>query len=360
MPETGIRRPLIVPIFIPHQGCPHRCVFCQQERITSQTSKALSPIYLKGIIERALQSPAFDLRRPREIAFFGGTFTGLPKEKIREYLTAVRPYLDRGLFESIRVSTRPDALDPEILEIMARLGVLTVELGVQSMDDGVLRQSKRGHSAEDTVRAVGILRDRGFRIGMQLMPGLPGDSRERFLRTVQAVIDLGADMVRIYPAVVIRGTEMAEMYLSGRYRPLGLEDAVRLCEEGCVRLENRGIPVIRIGLMSSPSLLEEGQILAGPWHSAFGFLVRSGILLRRIRPFLPGRGAARRIRLRVPAREIPLVRGHRNQGLRMIEDLTGAEVVEVRGEDGFAPGHFDVVILDGNRREEAVSRGDEG
>ncbi|MBW1723193.1 MAG: radical SAM protein [Deltaproteobacteria bacterium] len=338
--------PLIVPIFIPNQGCPHRCVFCQQERITACSHELVSTRRIRDIVETAMHSSGFRTRRPREIAFFGGTFSGLPVSEIIRLLDAVRPYLERGEFDSIRVSTRPDTLDEERLEILSRFGVSTIELGAQSMDDEVLEKSRRGHSAEDTVRAVGLLKERGFKVGLQLMPGLPGDSEARFRDTIEKVLKLTPHMVRLYPAIVIRGTRMAQMFREGTYRPLNLEDAVRLCADSCIRLESQGIPVIRIGLMSSSSLRAEGQILAGPWHEAFGHLVRTMIHQKNIGPLLPEYGIAEKIRLRVPAREISLVRGHRNQGLHWIKKRTGAGAVEVIPYGIHEPGRIKVEILE--------------
>jgi histone acetyltransferase (RNA polymerase elongator complex component) len=336
------RKPLIVPVFIPNQGCPHRCIFCQQEKITAQPIRPISGQEVKETLERAIGSAGFDVSKEPEVAFYGGTFTGLPVEKISELLEAVKPFVAQGYFKSIRVSTRPDALDGQRAEWIRHLGVTTVELGSQSMDDMVLGLSRRGHTAKDTVEAVHILRHHGFKVGIQLMPGLPGDSEESFMRTVEEVLTLHPDMVRLYPTVVIRGTELEAWYLEGRYRPLSLEEAVRICRMSCIHLEGEGIPVIRIGLMSSPSLLERGEIVAGPWHEAFGFLVRSAIHQEKIEPYLPAPGEAREITLRVPRREIPLVRGYKNTGLRVIEEKTGASIMEVLPDEGLAPGQIGV------------------
>jgi histone acetyltransferase (RNA polymerase elongator complex component) len=213
------------------------------------------------------------------------------------------------------------------------------------MDNNVLELSRRGHRAEDPIVGVHRLKAYGFRVGIQLMPGLPGDTEQGFMRTVDQVLALKPDMVRLYPTLVIRGTELETRYLEGRYRPLSLQDAVRICRESCTRFEENGIPVIRIGLMSSPSLLEEETIVAGPWHRAFGFLVRSEIHRQRIESLLPGPGTAEKIRLRVPWREIPLVRGYENSGLRAIEEKSGAKVVEVRADDSLSPGQIEVDVL---------------
>lgn len=339
------RRPLIVPIFIPNQGCPHRCVFCRQEKITDRPAHPVKGQAVKEILDAALRSPRFDPSLKPEVAFYGGTFTGLAEEKISELLEAVIPYLREGFFHSIRLSTRPDALQEGKLELLRKFGVSTVELGAQSMDNRVLDLSRRGHSAEDTVAGVRGLRTHGFRVGIQLMPGLPGDTEEGFRRTVDRVMELRPDMVRLYPALVLRGTELETRYLEGLYRPLTLAEAVRICGEACARFEANGIPVIRIGLMSSPSLLEEDTIVAGPWHGALGFLVRSKIHRQRIEPRLPEPGRAERIRLRVPRREIPLVRGYENAGLREIEAKSGAVVVEVRPDDSLLSGQVEVDVL---------------
>jgi len=333
---------LIVPIFIPNHGCPHRCIFCRQETITAQSTQPINKLNVKKILDDAVESAGFDAAREREVAFYGGTFTRLPLRKMEELLGTVSTYLKDGLFGSIRLSTRPDALDEKKIDLMKRLGVSTVELGAQSMDDKILELSRRGHTAGHIVQAVHLLRRHGFKVGIQLMPGLPGDSEAKFLKTVKEVVRLEPNMVRLYPAVVLKGTALAEWYQEGRYNPLTLEEAVKICREGCIRLEDKGIPVIRIGLMSSPSLLQEGQIVAGPWHTAFGFLVRSGIHQKKIEPYLPATGGAASIRLRAPSREIPLVRGYKNRGLGLIEEKTGARVTGVISDESVPRGQVAV------------------
>ena len=331
-------KPLIVPIFIPNQGCPNRCIFCEQEKITSQSSQKINREHVVDILDKAINSKTYNVSRKPEVAFYGGTFTRLPLGRMRELIEGVVPYIRKGFFQSIRISTRPDALDKERLEEMKNYGVDTIELGSQSMDDEVLSLSQRGHTAEDTVRAVRILKKIGFRVGIQLMPGLPGDSDEKFRSTITKVINLQPDMVRLYPALVIRGTELAIWYEEGKYQPLSLEDAIDICIDSCIQLESEDIPVIRIGLMSSLSLLEKGQIIAGPWHPSFGFLVRSGVHQKRIKPFLPRPGTASKIRIIVPKREIPLLRGYKNQGIKWIEARTGTKVVKVESDDSIPPG----------------------
>ena len=322
-------KPLIIPIFISHSGCPHRCVFCDQEKITSQPVRSVGGDEVREFIEKAIDSNKFDTRRNPEVAFYGGTFTGLPKDRMTELLEAVSPYIKNRLICSIRVSTRPDFIDEERLKTLRAFHVSTVELGVQSLDEDILLRAKRGHTAGDVIRAVQMLKRRGFKVGIQLMPGLPGDSEETFFATIEKTISLDPDMARVYPALVIKGTGLARMYAERTYRPLTLEKAVDVCAQGVARLEANGIPVIRIGLMSSPSLFEEKRIVSGPWHPAFGFLVRSAIHQKAIGPDLPASGIAEGIKIFAPEREIPLIRGYKNRGIKMIEEKTGAEVLEI-------------------------------
>ena len=338
-------KPFIVPIFIPHHGCPHRCIFCEQERITSRSAGAVSAQDVRKTLDTAVASRGFDPERNPEIAFYGGTFTRLPFDKMTELLNATEPYIRQGLFKTIRVSTRPDALADRRLDTLKYYHVETVELGVQSMDDKVLSLTNRGHGSSDTINAFEKLKDAGFRVGMQLMPGLPGDSAEGFFETVEKVVALKPDMVRIYPALVIKGTEMAEWYENGRYKPLELKEAVDLCSKACMRIEAEGIPVIRIGLMSSPSLLEKGQILGGPWHCAFGFLVRSEIFRVRMAGSLPGPGKASEIMIYANKRDIPLIRGYKNEGMKWIEMKSGARVSDVREGSAISRGTIRVECL---------------
>lgn len=335
-------RPLIVPVFIPFQGCPHRCVFCDQEKITSQSNQLVDPLFVKKILDTALESSGFNSFSVREVGFYGGTFTSLPVGMIKELLNSVGPYLKKDIFHSVRISTRPDEIDIERLELIKGLGVSTVELGVQSMNDHVLNLSNRGHSVIDIVEAVKLLKHYGFKVGIQLMPGLPGDTEDRFRQSIKEVLELQPDMVRLYPAIVISGTGLARLYADGKYQPLSLDAAVRMCRESCISLENKGIPVIRLGLMSSPDLLEEGQIVAGPWHKAFGFLVRSSIHHEAIEPCLPPKGNAVRLGIRAPEREIPLIRGYKNDGIRLLEEKTGAVIDYVKPDNSIAQGMIEV------------------
>ena len=336
------KKTLIVPIFIPYQGCPYRCIYCQQEKITSQSNQRIDRTFIEKTLNTAIGSVRFTSAEKREIAFYGGTFTNLPIKRIKELVGVVQPFVEKGYFQSIRISTRPDAVNKERLGLLKRSHVTTVELGAQSMDNDVLECSRRGHTVEDTVNSFGLLKEYGFQVGIQLMPGLPGDSEERFLRSIEKVIHLHPDMVRLYPTLVIKGTELAEWYNRGQYQPMTLRDAIKICQISCVRLEKNGIPVIRIGLMSSPSLIQDGQILAGPWHNAFGFLVRSGIHQKKIARRISECKETTSIGLRVPPREIPLVRGYKNRGLHYLEEETGVPIEYIRPDDTVPVGEVEI------------------
>ena len=341
----GSKKPLIVPIFIPNQGCPHRCIFCNQEKITGQSNAHVNRTFVRHVLDMAIKSVRFASCAERQVAFYGGSFTSLPNARMIELLEAVKPYLGAGHFQDIRVSTRPDEIDEKRLEIMKSLGVSTVELGAQSMEENVLSLSKRGHTPEHTVASFHLLKRYGFKVGIQLIPGLPGDSASVFSKTVADIVRLGPDMVRLYPALVIRGTELAKWYKEGKYRALTLREAIGICLESCTRLEDRGIPVIRMGLMSSPSLLEKGQILAGPWHTAFGFLVRSAMYQKKIEPYLPGKGRFPKIGIRLFLKDIPLIRGYKNEGLRLIEEKTGSEISYIKADDSVSAGRIAIDVL---------------
>ena len=343
--SQGKLRPFIIPVFIPHTGCPHRCLFCDQEKITSREAWPITGGTVRSIINAALKSPKFHKGGFSQVAFYGGTFTRLPEEDMKRVLGAVSPFVKEGIISSIRVSTRPDALDVKRLVIMKEFFVDTVELGVQSMDNEVLSLCRRGHTLQDNIDAVQTLKGMGFRVGVQLMPGLPGDSENRFHDGISKIIDLAPSMARLYPALVIEGTELADLYRAKRYRPLTLQDAIRICASACMRLEEKGIPVIRMGLMSSPSLLEKGRILDGPWHPAFGFLVRSFLFHELNTAVLLKKRATKTMRIFVNPRDEPLLRGHKNQGVQCIEEKTAARVLEIIPDDTLPGGRIRVEDL---------------
>lgn len=264
-------KPVTVPFFISHQGCPHTCVFCDQRTISGASGTLPSSGQL---LDKIYHWQASAGSRPLEVAFFGGTFTALSKEIQSELLTPLQPLLRDGTLDSIRISTRPDTISADHLLWLSEHGIRVIELGVQSMDDNILAASGRGHSAADTLRAIACIKKQGLCVGAQLMPGLPGDTPVSSLDSLEQVIAAGVDFLRIYPTVVFQGTELAQRFTDGSYTPLSLERGTVLCKVLLWRAMQAGIPVIRIGLQADHGL-NATNIIAGCWHPALGQMARS-------------------------------------------------------------------------------------
>ncbi len=277
---------MIIPFFIPHAGCPHQCVFCNQKNITGRRT-SVEPSSVAQTITAYLKTTK--QRGPAQVAFYGGSFTALPIDVQQSYLEPCQPFIASGKIKGIRLSTRPDCISRELLAFLRDHRVETIELGVQSMDDTVLMRSGRGHTAADTIQAVTLLQEQGFTVGLQLMPGLPGDSIGTFMATVHRVVGMKPGFVRIYPALVIKETPLEALYRSGRYTPLSLNEAVQWCKNAFLQFERAGISVIRMGLQPTGELQKPGAILAGPYHPAFRQLVDSSVLLDRMRAVLQQR-----------------------------------------------------------------------
>ncbi|MGD8290099.1 MAG: radical SAM protein [Desulfobacterales bacterium] len=271
-------RPFIIPIFIPHAGCPYQCVFCNQVSITGANQRSLDATELHSHIGNHLSYKSKN-RKPVEIAFFGGNFLGLEEVKIRSFLESAAGFIADGRVDGIRFSTRPDTIHARTLEIVDDYPVSTVELGVQSMDNRVLALAGRGHNALDTIRAVGQLKKRHLSIGLQMMVGLPGDDENVALATAQKIIGLQPDFVRIYPTLVVENSRLARWHRRGDYTPLSLEEGVTLVKKVYLKFNRAGIKVIRMGLQASGDLEEGTTVLGGPHHPAFGHLVHSEIFL---------------------------------------------------------------------------------
>ncbi len=272
-----------IPIFVPHSGCPFDCVFCNQRRITGKVAST-SPRDAKRIIEEHLASImntelGGECTRDTKIeaAFFGGSFTGIPMDEQTRLLAAAYEYVKAGKIDGIRLSTRPDYIDRQILDNLKKYGVTTIELGVQSMDDEVLIKSGRGHTADDVRRAAALIKEYGFTLGLQMMTGLPGDTDAGAVNTAREIIALQPAIVRIYPTLTIKDTRLEDMYTSGGYTPQTVEGAVNLCKTLLLMFEAENIKVIRLGLQSTDEICENGSVIAGPVHSAFGELVENEI-----------------------------------------------------------------------------------
>lgn len=263
-----------IALFVPHAGCTHMCSFCNQKTISGK-SAVLTPDEVSKTLEKAALDPVTP--ENTEIAFFGGSFTAIDREYMISLLERTVPYIKSDRFCGIRASTRPDAVDEEVLEILVKYGVTSLELGAQSMCDEVLKSNMRGHTAEDVYKASRLIKKSGISLGLQMMTGLYRDTDEKSIKTAESFIEIHPDTVRIYPTIVLEGTYLGELYKKGEYRPQGTEDAVKLCAILLKMFYEENIKVIRLGLHSGGGV-EDGY-LAGPYHPAFGELCESEIYL---------------------------------------------------------------------------------
>lgn len=303
--------PLIIPVFLPAMGCREHCLFCNQK---AASEGLLSPSSVRDFIKGSLNSSSPKKKdREKQVAFYGGSFTAIYKDDQVHYLKEVQPFLASGLVDSIRISTRPDALDEEMLSLLKEYGVKTVEVGVQSMIDEILFSSKRGHSAEDTVSATSRLKQWGFEVGLQLMIGLPGDSFDRFLQTLDQIIELKPDFVRIHPTLVLKGASLETLWRDGEYSPLLLDEAVQWLKKGILKLERASISVARIGLQPTQEL--ERDFLAGPYHPALHQLVDSSIFFDMACALLQISQKNGRALFLCHPREVSNLRGQRNENI---------------------------------------------
>jgi len=273
-----------IPIFIPQLACPFQCVFCNQEKITSR-GHIPDVNEVRSIIDEHLSTfPKGN--KHIEIGFFGGNFTGITSEEQEKYLQVAQSYLEKGIVNGMRLSTRPDYIDEKVLELLKKYGVTTIELGAQSMDNDVLIQSSRGHTAEDVEKASGMIISAGFRLGLQMMVGLPGDTLEKSVFTARKIIGLGAHETRIYPVLVIKGTKMAEWYEQGKYIPLSIEETIFWVKTILPLFDEAGIVVTRVGLHSSTGLLSGKELVAGPFHTSFRELAMTEVWWDRLNVLL--------------------------------------------------------------------------
>lgn len=316
--------PLIIPVFIPHGGCPHQCAFCNQTILTRQKTKLPAPGEIEAIIETYLGYKAHRTRV--ELAFFGGNFLGLADPEIVGLLERVMPYVKGRAIQGIRCSTRPDTITEQRLDLIQPYGVNLIELGVQSMDDGVLENAHRGHRAFHTYQAVALLKERQIQVGVQVMAGLPGDTESKLMAGTRQIAALGPEVARIYPVLVLQGSLLARWYQQGRYSPLTLDQSIALVKEMVLIFDQAKVRVIRMGLQASEMMEDPTQVLAGPWHPAFGHLVWSALLYDRVREQLeslldsrPGReGQGPRIVIQVHPRSESRLRGDKNQNLKKL------------------------------------------
>ena len=302
-------RHINVGLFVPHLGCPHTCIFCDQRAISGRRS----PLTAEEIVRACETAAACPHQKENsEIAFFGGSFTAVDRATMDLCLDAAAPFLARD-FAGIRVSTRPDAVDAEILSYLKARGVTAVELGAQSMDDGVLAKNERGHTAADTVRAAGLIKEAGLKLGLQMMTGMYGSTPALDRMTAEAFLSLRPDTVRIYPTVVLEHTALAALYRAGAYTPPDTEQSVELCAALLREFTNAGIRVIRLGLHSGGDV--EKNLVAGVYHPAFRELCEGRIYRQALEAQLRGLPKGR-VRVTVKRGDASKAAGHGGENKR--------------------------------------------
>ena len=329
------RRHLIIPIFIPHEGCPYRCVFCNQSSITGVRRKVVEE-KVTGTINNYFRNKSTDeLPKNRELAFYGGSFTGISQERQENLLSLIQPWIGDGRIQSIRVSTHCLYIDSRRLELLKRFGVRTVELGLQSTDPEVLRLSGRPCSMETVRSAAGLIREFGFQLGLQLMPGLPGDCEITFQKSIDDTIELKPYFVRLYPSLVIRNTQLHDLYLKNEYLPWSLERTVASLVEATRKFKKAKIPVIRMGLHQDPSLM--GNLVDGPFHPALKYLVDSRIAYESmVEKINKMETVPRSVMFNVPMRYISIYIGNKRENINRLKALFYLKEVKLNPVSDYA------------------------
>lgn len=320
-------RESIIPVFVPNFGCPNDCVFCNQRRISGARQSATAQT-VKDRMKEAAALPRNGAKR--QLAFYGGSFTAIPEAEQLALLEAAKGFLDAGEITSVRLSTRPDAIDGRVLERLRFYGVETIELGAQSMDDEVLMLSGRGHTAGDVENASEMIKAAGFRLILQMMTGLPGDNDEKAISTAEKLISLRPDGVRVYPTVIVRDTALYDLWQAGRYKEHTVEDAVRVCAKIIPLFDEAGIPVIRLGLNPTDEL-SGGGAAGGAYHPALGELVKARIMYQRAFELLKEAPPKSRVTVAVARGKMSQMTGQHRENIRSLcteFDLKGLKVVE--------------------------------
>jgi len=315
----------IIPIFIPHFGCPYRCIYCDQHKISGAV-KAPTPREVKSTIERYLKTIPKNERV--EAAFFGGTFTLLPEKLQQKYLKTVFPYVKNKKIAGIRMSTHPEAVTEKSIKLFKKMGGCLVELGVQSLDRDVLKKAKRAMNFNTIKNSGRVIKKSGLDLGVQVMLGLPGDTLEKSIETACKLVKLKPKTSRIYPAIVLKGTGLGELFKKGKYKPLSMEDAIEWSARVADVFEKGGVKVIRIGLHPSDDLNSKGSILAGPYHASFGEMARARQMRNKIINILGPKKIPNRsyIEIHAPKNLFNFISGHKGSEKKYLEDFYGVPV----------------------------------
>ena len=343
-----MKKEYIIPIFVPHLGCPHDCTFCNQKKISGQ-KKMVTAEDVKKTIEYYLSNFRKD-DNYIEVAFFGGSFTGIEPEKQEELLAAAHEYIVEKKIDSIRLSTRPDYINEEILKRLKKYGVKTIELGVQSSNDYILKKSQRGHSFEDVKKASKLIRKFGFVLGHQMMIGLPESTKNDEIKTAKDLIKLKPKIVRIYPVLVINGTKLEKDFQDGEYQPLSVEQAVETAKDLLKLFNKKKIKVIRIGLQNTSEITdprdENSQVVAGPYHPAFRQLVESAIWYDLICDKIKKINMKiKNVQVDVNPLDVNNIVGHKRCNVEKIAEIYDTNLI-VKANKKIKPGKFRITSFD--------------
>lgn len=343
-----MKKEYIIPIFVPNLGCPMECTFCNQKKISGEQTNVTAKD-VRDTIEYYLKNFKDD-NKYVEVAFFGGSFTGIDKRIQIELLEAANEYISAGKVNSIRISTRPDYINKDVLKMLKKYHVKVIELGVQSSNDYILRRSKRNHTFEDVKKASKMIKRRGFILGHQMMIGMTDSTELDEINTARDLIKLKPKIVRIYPVLVIKGTELANEYRKGEYTPLTVEQAVERAKEITYMFRKKHINVIRIGLQNSDEIsdpMQNGsQVLAGPFHPAFRQLVESSMWYDSIAERIKSINAkAKKIEIRVNPVSANEVIGHKKENILRLKEIYEIDVV-VKSDENIKLGKFEVEVLE--------------
>ena len=303
------KKEYIIPIFIPFLGCPHDCAFCNQVKITNYKDNINKENTIRQINQYLSYFPKNE--NLKEIAFFGGSFTGLDEKVMISYLEIALNYKKKGIIDRIRLSTRPDYINNSILDILKKYEVDVIELGIQSLDNEILNANERGHSKEDSIMASKLIKDYGFKLGHQIMPGLYKDSFDKAIKTGLESIKMNPDMVRIYPTLVIKDTKLEKLYKECLYRPLSLDEAIEISSRLYMIYSYKKIPVIRIGLQPTENINEKKDVVAGPFHPSIRQLVETNIHKIYLEELINKYGLKNKIKIHISNREISIIAGNK-------------------------------------------------
>lgn len=342
-----MKKNYVIPVFVPHLGCPNDCIFCNQKSISGQ-KKNITKEDARKIIDDFLKEIPKD-ESEKEIAFFGGSFTAIEQNKQKELLELAYEYIEQGKVNSVRISTRPDCINKEILKMLKKYKVKTIELGVQSASDYILNRSGRGHTFKDVKKASKLIRLYGFKLGHQMMVGLPESTRIDEINTAKALIKLKPKMVRIYPVLVIKGTKLEQEYEQGKYKPLSVVQAVETCKELVRMFANKKIDIIRVGLQNTDEIQEPGneksEVVAGPFHPAFRQLVESSMwydaIVNKIKKL---NTKVKEVEVTINPIDVNNVIGHKKENILKLKDTYDVDLI-IKQDEKIKQGKSKIEII---------------